>query len=87
MKLDVKAMALAGAILWGGGVLLMGVANLVWAGYGGGFLEWLATFYPGYHAARNLGAVIVVTLYALLDGLAGGAIFGWLYNGFVKSSA
>lgn len=80
MKLNVKALAFAGAILWGGCVLLMGVANLIWGGYGGHFLEFLASFYPGYHAVRSGAEVLLVTLYALADGLIGGALFAWLYN-------
>ncbi|MGH9598437.1 MAG: hypothetical protein ACRD27_01125 [Terracidiphilus sp.] len=86
MKLNVKALAFAGAILWGGCVLLMGIANLIWAGYGVHFLEWLAAFYPGYHATRSFSQVVIVTLYALADGLIGGAIFAWLYNCFVKTA-
>ncbi len=80
MKLNVKALAFAGAVLWGGCVLLMALANLIWAGYGAHFLQFLASFYPGYHAGRTVGAVLIVTLYALADGLVGGALFAWLYN-------
>lgn len=85
MKLDVKALAFACAILWGGCVLLVGIANLIWAGYGGHFLAWLASFYPGYHATRSFGEVIIGTLYALVDGLIGGVIFAWLYNCCIKT--
>jgi hypothetical protein len=63
------------------------VANLIWAGYGVQFLHWLASFYPGYTASRNFGQVVIATLYALLDGLLGGMVFGWLYNRFDKSNA
>jgi hypothetical protein len=87
MKLDVKALAFAGAVLWGGCVLLMGVANLIWAGYGVHFLAFLASIYPGFHATRSIGEVLIVTLYALADGLIGGAVFGWLYNHLVKSAS
>jgi hypothetical protein len=87
MKFDVKAMAFAGAIMWGGCVLLMGIANLIWAGYGAHFLNSLASIYPGYHATRSFGEVVMGTLYALVDGFIGGAIFAWLYNRFVKSAA
>jgi hypothetical protein len=87
MKLDVKALAFAGAIIWGGCVLLVGLANLIWAGYGVNFLEWLASFYPGYHVTRSIGEVVIVTLYALADGLCGGAVFAWIYNHFVKSAS
>ena len=86
MKLNVKALAFAGAILWGGCVFLMGIANLIWASYGVHFLNFLASFYPGYSATRSFGEVVIVTLYALADGLIGGAILAWLYNCFAKSA-
>lgn len=84
MKFDIKAVALACAISWGGGVLLVGVANLICAGYGQNFLEMLASCYPGYHATRSIGEVAIVTLWAIADGLIGGFIFGWLYNRLAK---
>ena len=80
MKFDLKALALTSAILWGAVVLLMGVANLIWSGYVHAFLELLSSWYPGYNAARSISEVIVVTLYAIVDGFVGGAVFGWLYN-------
>ena len=86
MKFNVKALAVACAILWGGAVLLIGVANLICPQYGQRFLEVLASFYPGYHATRSLVEVVLVTAYALVDGLIGGAIFGWLYNRFAKAA-
>ncbi len=86
MKIDIKAMALTWAILWGAIVLLMGIANLIWSGYGHAFLEMLSSWYPGYNAAPSIGEVIIVTLYAIVDGLIGGVIFSWLYNRLVKSA-
>jgi len=83
MKFDIKAMALACAILWGAAVLLVGVANLICGNYGQQFLELLASFYPGYHATHSIVQVVIVTLYAIADGLIGGAVFGWLYNRLV----
>ena len=87
MKLDMKALAITGAILWGGCAFFMSVANLIWAGYGAQFLVWLASIYPGYQAARSFEGVLVVTVYAILDGFVGGAIFAWLYNRFLKAAA
>jgi hypothetical protein len=87
MKFDVKALALASAILWGGGVLAVALANLVCGNYGRGFLEMLSSCYLGYHATRSIVEVVIVTLYAVADGLIGGAVFGWLYNRLVKSAA
>jgi hypothetical protein len=54
--------------------------NLVWPSYGREFLQLVASIYPGYHATPSFGQVIVGTLYALVDGAVGGAIFAWLYN-------
>jgi hypothetical protein len=87
MRFDIKALALACAILWGGATFLVGVANLTFAGYGQRFLEVLSSFYPGYHATRSIGEVVIVTLYAVADGLIGGFVFGWLYNRWVRSAA
>jgi len=87
MKFNIKALALACAILWGGAVLLVAVANLICGGYAQRFLEMLASFYPGYHAARSIVQVAIVTLYAVADGLIGGAVFGWLYNRLAKAGA
>jgi len=42
----------------------------------------MSSVYPGYKAAGTLGSVVVGTLYALLDGAVGGALFAWLYNTF-----
>ena len=80
MKLNLKALAVSLAILWGLGVFLVGLANLIWPGYAAVFLNLLASVYPGYHAAGSFGDLIVGTLYAILDGALGGLIFGWLYN-------
>jgi hypothetical protein len=80
MKLNLKAMTFAFAILWAGVVLLVGLANLIWPGYGNAFLVMLASIYPGYAASGLFGDVIVGSFYALVDGAILGFIFGWLYN-------
>ena len=87
MKFDIKALALACAILWGGAILLVAVANLICGSYGQHFLEMLASFYPGYHAARSIAQVAIVTLYAVADGLIAGVVVGWLYNRLAKTGA
>ena len=83
MKLNIKALALASAILWGVAMLLMSLANLIWGSYGQ-FLQMMSSVYPGYHATRTIAEVIVGTLYGAGDGLVGGAVFAWLYNQFAK---
>lgn len=82
MSLNVKALAWAAAVLWGGMMFLVGLANLVWPTYAVGFLEWAASFYPGYAGPGGIGAVVVATGYALVDGAIAGAVLGWLYNAF-----
>jgi hypothetical protein len=66
--------------LWGAAILVVGLANLVWPTYGRAFLDLAASVYPGYHAGFGLGSVVVGTLYGLVDGAIGGAVFAWLYN-------
>lgn len=80
MRLDIKALGITAALLWGGAVLLVAIANQIWPPYGQAFLEWLASFYPGYRPGPGAGPVITATLYAVVDGGIGGAVFAWLYN-------
>jgi hypothetical protein len=86
MKLNVFALSAAAGLTWGGAVLLVAASSLVWPGYGGAFLDFAASIYPGYEPGPNLGSVITGALYALVDGAIGGAIFGWLYNLLSRST-
>ena len=81
MKLNVKALAFVAAVIWGIlAMLLTGLANLIWPNYGREFLQVMASVYPGYHATCSFGQVVIGTLYGLVDGAVGGAIFAWIYN-------
>ena len=84
MKVNVKALGFTIALLWGGIVLLVGLGNLAFPGYGSAFLEVVASIYPGYQASPSIGELIVGVLYALVDGFIGGLIAGWLYNLFAS---
>lgn len=85
MKLDAIRLGCALATLWGAIVLLVGVANLIFNGYGAAFLKALDSLYPGYHYGEwGFLGVLVATLYGILDGWVCGAIFGWLYNCYTK---
>ncbi len=79
MRLNLKALAIALGLVWGAGVFFVGVAHLLWPGYGGTFLNLIASIYPGYHVG-GFGSVLVATLYAVLDGTVGGGVVAWLYN-------
>ena len=85
MKLSIKSLVITAVILWGGGVFLCGVANTIWSGYAGVFLQVLDSLYPGYHATGTFGSVIVATLYAMVDAAVCAALFGWLYNRFTAA--
>ena len=81
MKLNVGAMAVTVALVWGVlGVFLVGLANLIWPGYGQGLLDLAASVYPGYKATATFWQVIVGALYGMVDGAICGAVLAWLYN-------
>lgn len=83
MKLNVKAMAISIALIWGVlAMFLVGLANMIWPGYAQAFLDLMASVYPGYKATATFGQVIVGMLYGLVDGAICGALFAWLYNRF-----
>ncbi len=86
MNLNMKAFGIACGLLWGACVLLIGLGNVIWPGYGVAFLEMSASIYPGYEVG-GFGSVLVGTLYALVDGFIGGIILAWLYNKLAGSGA
>ncbi|HTV82163.1 MAG TPA: hypothetical protein VME18_05895 [Acidobacteriaceae bacterium] len=83
MRISVKAMALASALLWGGGLAFTALVHLAAPGYGTTFLGFVSSIYPGFHGARSFGDALVGVGYGLVDGFCGGLIFAWLYNLFV----
>ena len=83
MKLNVKAMAISLALIWGVlAMFLVGLANMIWPGYAQAFLDLMASIYPGYKATATFWQVVVGMLYGLVDGAICGALFAWLYNRF-----
>jgi phosphotransferase system glucose/maltose/N-acetylglucosamine-specific IIC component len=83
MRLSIRATAFAVGILSGIAVLLTGLANSIWPGYGKAFLQLLASIYPGYKASGSIGDLITGVLYALVDGGLCGLVFAWIYNRFL----
>ena len=84
MRLSVIALASTAGVFWGGAILMVALANLIWPSYGRAFLELTASLYPGYQPGSGLGSVVTGTLYGLGDGAVSGAVFAWLYNLFAK---
>ncbi|MFB3090209.1 MAG: hypothetical protein ACE1ZG_02530 [Gammaproteobacteria bacterium] len=80
MKLSIKALAITAAIIWGGALLIVGSANIIFPGYGSDFLEVMGSIYPGYQPGTGFPSVIIGSLYGVVDAGIGAAIFAWLYN-------
>ena len=87
MRFSVIPLALTLGVFWGAAILIVAVANLIWPNYGRAFLDLAASIYPGYHPDSGLASVITVTLYGLVDGAVGGAVFACLYNFVARHSA
>lgn len=85
MKLDVKSLALAAGVVWGGGMFLVALANLTWPTYGAAFLQAMASVYPGYVGERSVAQVVVGTGYAFVDGAIAGGLLAWLYNRLARA--
>ena len=79
MKLNVKALAITTALVWGGSVFLVAACHRFFPGYGIDFLNLVSSIYPGYHVA-GLRMAIVGSLYGALDGAVAGAVVAWVYN-------
>lgn len=79
MQLSVKAFALACGIVFAVWIFLAGLMALIWPDWGARFMDVMGAFYPGVGGVA-FGQVIVATLYALIEGFIGGAVFAWLYN-------
>ena len=76
MNLNIKAMALAGGILWAAGNFVAGIMAMY--GWGQEYVAVIGSVYIGY------GPTIVGSLigagWAFADGLIGAAVFAWIYN-------
>lgn len=77
MKLNVKAFALACALIWGLGLFLLTWWIIAFDG-ATGEITFIGRIYRGY-SIDPVGSIIGL-VWGLIDGLIGGAIFAWLYN-------
>lgn len=80
MRLNVYALSVTAAVFWGIAILVVAIANALWPPYGNGFLALIASIYPGYHPTPTAGSIVTATLYGMVDGGIGAALFAWLYN-------
>lgn len=86
MKLSIKGLSIALAVIWGGAILVTGLL-FVWNGtYGEEFLTVCSSIYPGFTVEPSVSAVLIGTVYGLVDGAVCGAVFAFVYNRFVSDS-
>ncbi len=79
MKLDVRAFALTCATVWGIGLFLATWWIIAIDGPSDG-ATFIGSLYRGY-SLTPVGSLVGL-VWAVVDGLIGGAIFAWLYNWF-----
>ncbi|UCD37454.1 MAG: bacteriophage holin [Fidelibacterota bacterium] len=84
MKLNVKALGLACGLVWGLAIFLLTYWFLFF-GYEGETLSRLGNLYLGYSVTWYGGFVGLI--WGFVDGLIGGALLAWLYNGFIPQQA
>jgi len=77
MKLNIKALALAGGFWWGIGLFFC-TWWLIFLEGSSGDITLIGRVYPGY-SISPLGSLIGLA-YGFVDGAIGGAILAWLYN-------
>ena len=85
MKLSVKSLVIAAALLKALCFLFISLLNLILPPYGGGLLALLSSLYLGYDPTTGPIGLLVGTLYSLVAGAVAGGLFGWLYNSLVES--
>lgn len=80
-KLNVKALALAGGVLWSVCILFLGWAAWL-ADWGTVLVRTMASLYIGF--APSFVGGIIGAVWAFVDGIIGGAALAWLYNRLAK---
>jgi hypothetical protein len=77
MRLNVKALAVTGGLLWGFGLLFITWWIMLFEG-ATGEVTLIGQVYRGY-CISPLGSIIGL-IWGFVDGFIGGAIFAWVYN-------
>ena len=82
MKLDIRAFAIAVAVVWGLGVFIMTWWIIAFDGPSDN-TTFISQLYRGY-TITPFGSLIGLA-WAVVDGLIVGAVFAWVYNFFVSA--
>lgn len=81
MQLNVRAFAVTCGLMWGFGLLFITWWIVLFEGATGA-VTLIGKVYRGYNL--SLSGSLIGFVWALIDGLIGGAIFAWLYNLIIK---
>ena len=84
MKLSVKSLVIAAALLKALCFLFVSLLNLILPPYGGALLALLSSLYLGYDPTAGPISLLVGTFYSLIAGAVAGGFFGWLYNSLCR---
>ena len=76
-KLNIKALGLTLGIIWGSGILFLGLMSTFW-NWGLGFVTLMGSVYIGYNS--TLGGTLIGTIWGFCDGTICGLLIGWIYN-------
>tara|TARA_B100001964_G_C14079341_1_gene529509 strand:+ start:707 stop:949 length:243 start_codon:yes stop_codon:yes gene_type:complete len=80
MKLNVRAIALASGIIWGGGIFLLAIFSIFFSTYSN-IIIFISNYYIGLDVSFVGGLIGFV--WGFIDAGVGGALFAWLYNKFI----
>ena len=81
-RLNIRALALAGGVLWGLYMLFIGWASMF--GWGTNFVATMSSLYIGFRSTF-IGSIIGA-IWGFVDGAIAGAIIAWVYNMAAKKS-
>ena len=81
MQLNVRAFALTCGLMWGFGLLFITWWIILFEGATGA-VTLVGKVYRGYNLSIN--GSLIGFVWALFDGIIGGALFAWLYNLIAK---
>jgi hypothetical protein len=84
MKLNIKIFALTCGLWWGIGLFLLTWWFILFDG-ATGELTIIGRLYRGY--SISAAGSLIGLVWGFFDGLAGGAIFAWLYNRLIGRTA
>ena len=76
MRLSVKGLAFAMAIVWSLSILLTAISAMF--GFGGLFVEVMSSIYKGY--TPSVQGALIGAGWAFADGFIGGAALAFVYN-------